>query len=81
MPTVMFRRTSLRLNKVYVNGPNIYRYWWDGSIVKSEYIRKDKRLRASLPKKVWLEFKGLLDRPENEEIRKRLIEKLQHRTE
>lgn len=76
-----FRRTSLRLNKVYVNGPYIFRYWWDGSIVKSEYIPKDKRLRASLPKKVWLEFKGLLDRPENEEIRNRLIEKLQRETE
>lgn len=76
-----FRRTSLRLNKVYVNGPYIRRYWWDGSIVKSEYIRKGKNLRASLPKKVWLEFKGLLDRPENEEIRKRLIEKLQRETE
>ena len=76
-----FRRTSLRPKKVYVNGPFIWRYWWDGSIVKAKYIRKGKKLRSSLPIKVWLEFRWLLDRPENEEIRKRLVEKLQRETE
>jgi hypothetical protein len=71
-----FRRTSLRSKKVYVNGPYVRRYWWDGSIVKSVHVKKGK-LRSSLPKKVWLTFRGLLDRPENEQIRKKLIEKLE----
>ena len=76
-----FRRTSLRSTKVYVNGPYIRRYWWDGSIVKSEHVKKGNKLRLNLPKKVWLAFQGLLDHPENEEIRKRLIEMLQRETE
>jgi hypothetical protein len=72
-----FRRTSFRAERVYVNGPYIRRYWWDGSIVKSKHITKGKNLRRDLPKKVWVAFRGLLDRPENEEIRRTLIEKLQ----
>jgi hypothetical protein len=72
-----FRRTSFRAEKVYVNGPYIRRYWWDGSIVKSKHIKKGKNLRGGLPKKVWAAFRGLLGRPENEEIRRTLIEKLQ----
>jgi len=72
-----FRRTSFRAEKVYVNGPYIRRYWWDGSIVKSKHMMKSENLRRNLPKKVWCAFRGLLDRPENEEQRQTLIEKLQ----
>lgn len=72
-----FRRTSLRAKRVYVNGPYILRYWWDGSIVKSKYFRKGKNLRQELPRKVWLTFRNLLDRPENADICRELTEKLQ----
>jgi hypothetical protein len=72
-----FRRTTLRANRVYVNGPYIFRYWWDGSIVKSEYFKKGKNLRRELPKKVWLTFRDLLDRPENADICRELTEKLE----
>src|SRR5438067_8083087 len=61
------RRTSFRAKRVYVNGPYVRRYWLDGSIVKSKYVKKDKDLRRNLPKTVWLAFKDFLDRPENEE--------------
>ena len=71
-----FRRTSLRSERVYVNGPYPRCYWWDGSIVKSKHIKKDKTLRLKLPKKVWLVFRDLLDRPENEQIRQHLLAKL-----
>jgi len=71
-----FRRTSFRAEKIYVNGPYIRRYWWDGSIVKSKHITKSKNLRRDLPKKVWVAFRGLLDRPQNEEIRQTLIKKV-----
>lgn len=64
-----------------MNGPYVRRYWWDGSIVKSEHLRKGKTLRTVLPKKVWLAFKDLLESPANDEIRKRLIEKLQREME
>jgi hypothetical protein len=72
-----FRRTSLRADKVYVNGPYVRRYWWDGSIVRSQHVKKGDSLRCNLPKKVWLAFRDLLDRPENEQIRRRLTDKLQ----
>jgi hypothetical protein len=72
-----FRRTSLRGEKVYVNGPYIRRYWWDGSIVKSEHIKKDNNLRRNLPKKVWVDFRDFLERPEYTEMRRTLSEKLQ----
>jgi hypothetical protein len=72
-----FRRTSFRAEKVYVNGPYVRQYWWDGSIVKSKHIPKGKNLRRDIPKKVWAAFRGLLDRPENEELRKTLIQRLQ----
>jgi hypothetical protein len=72
-----FRRSSFRAERVYVNGPYIRRYWWDGSIVKSKHVTKGKNLRRNLPKKVWVAFRDLLDRPENEEKRRTLIEKLQ----
>jgi hypothetical protein len=72
-----FHRTSFRGEKVYINGPYVWRYWRDGSIVNSKYIKKDKDLRRNLPKKVWLAFKDLLDRPENEDIRQELIQKLE----
>jgi hypothetical protein len=71
-----FRRTSLTVKKVYVNGPFVWRYWWDGSIVKSKYIKKDKHLRQNLPKKVWLEFRDVIDCPENAATRQTLLEKL-----
>jgi hypothetical protein len=76
-----FRRTSLRSTKVYVNGPYIRRYWWDGSFVKSEHVRKGKTLRPQVPRKVWQEFRHLIDRPENEIIRRKLAEKRQRETE
>jgi len=72
-----FRRTSLRAEKVYVNGPYPRRYWWDGSIVKSQHVRKGKSLRRNLPKKVWLAFRDFLDRPENEQIRRNLSDKIE----
>lgn len=72
-----FQRTSFLGKRVYVNGPYVSKYWRDGSIVHSEYIKKDKDLRRNLPKKVWLAFKDLLDRPENDDIRQQLIEKLE----
>lgn len=72
-----FRRTSLRAEKVYVNGPYARRYWWDGSIVRSQHVKKGNSLRRNLPKKVWLTFRDFLDRPENEQIRRRLTDKLQ----
>jgi hypothetical protein len=68
-----FRRTSLRAERVYVNGPYPRRYWWDGSIVKSQHVKKGRR---NLPKKVWLAFRDFLDRAENEQIRQRLTDKL-----
>lgn len=71
-----FNRTSLRSKKPSVNGPYVRQYWWDGSIVKSKYIKKDKDLRRNLPKKVWVAFRDLVDRPENKEIRQQLTEKL-----
>jgi hypothetical protein len=71
-----FRRTSLRSKKVYVNGPYVRRYWWDGSIVKSEHVKSGKSLRTAVPKKVWDAFKDLVESPKNDEIRARLIEKI-----
>jgi hypothetical protein len=61
---------------VYVNGPYVRRYWWDGSIVKSEHIRSGKTLRTAVPKKVWNEFKDLAESPKNDEIRAGLIERI-----
>ena len=72
-----FRRTSLRAEKVYVNCPYVRRYWWDGSIVKSQHVKKGNSLRRNLPKKIWVAFRDFLDRPENEQIRRRLTDKLQ----
>jgi hypothetical protein len=74
-----FAAPHFRAETVYVNGPYIRRYWWDGSIVKSEHVPKGNNLRRNLPKKVWGALRSLLDRPENEEIRRTLIEKLQRR--
>lgn len=70
-----FRRTSLREAKVYVNGPYVRRYWWDGSIVKSQHV-KNSNLRSNLPKKIWFAFRDFLDSPENELIRRSLTDKL-----
>jgi hypothetical protein len=71
-----FDRSSLKEPKVYAKGPYVRRYWWDGDYVKVRYIKKDKYLRTNLPRKVWTEFRGLLDSPENERIRRQLAEKL-----
>jgi hypothetical protein len=71
-----FDRSSLKEPKVYAKGPYVRRYWWDGDYVMVRYIKKDKYLRTNLPRKVWTEFRGLLDSPENERIRRQLAEKL-----
>jgi hypothetical protein len=76
-----FRRTSLRSKKVYVNGPYVRRYWWDGSIVKSKHVKSGKSLRTAVPRKVWDAFKDLVESPKNDEIRGRLIEKVARETE
>ena len=72
-----FDRSSLNAPKVYAKGPYVRRYWWDGAFVQRKYVRKDKHLRTSLPKKVWTEFRRLLENPENDRIRSELSEKLQ----
>jgi hypothetical protein len=71
-----FDRSSLKELKVYAKGPYIWRYWWDGAFVKGKYVKKDKHLRTNLPKKIWTEFRHLLESPENERIRFELSEKL-----
>lgn len=71
-----FDRSSLRDPKVYAKGPYVRRYWWDGDYVKAKYIKRDKQLRKNLPKKVWQEFRHLLDDPNNEVIRQQLSERL-----
>jgi hypothetical protein len=72
-----FDRSSLNAPKVYAKGPYVRRYWWDGAFVQWKHVKKDKHLRTSLPKKVWTEFRHLLENPENKRIRFELSEKLQ----
>lgn len=71
-----FDRSSLRDPKVYAKGPYVRRYWWDGDYVRAKYIKRDKHLRKNLPRKVWNEFRHLLNDPHNESIRQQLTERL-----
>jgi hypothetical protein len=68
-----FRRTTRRAKRVYVNGPYVVVYWRDGSIIQSKYIKKDKNLRQTLPRKVWKAIRYRLDTPETEALRQKLI--------
>jgi hypothetical protein len=61
-----FQRSSKRAKQIYVNGPYVLRYWQDGSIIRTKYIKKDKELRRNLPKKVWLAVRGHLVDPDTE---------------
>jgi hypothetical protein len=74
-----FDRSSLKDLKVYAKGPYVRCYWWDGDYVKARYVKKDKSLRSNLPKKVWMEFRSLIDRPENETLREQLTEELRQK--
>ena len=69
-----YDRSSLKDPKVYAKGPYVRRYWWDGDYVKVKYVKRDKQLRKNLPKKVWNEFRQLLNDPNIETIRKQLTE-------
>ena len=74
-----FQRSSKRAKRVCVNGP--FRYWRDGSVIQSKYIKKDKELRRNLPKKVWLVVRGHLTDPKTELLRRKLIEWVERESE
>lgn len=76
-----FQRSSKRAKRVYVNGPYVVRYWRDGSIIQSKYIKKGKELRRNLPKKVWLAVRGHLTSPNTELLRQKLIERVERESE
>jgi hypothetical protein len=71
------KRTTKRAEKVYVNGPYIYAYRWDGAYVRPEYFGS-KGLSKKLPRKVWLALKGQIIGPEIEKLKSELSESWSH---
>jgi hypothetical protein len=74
------KRTTKRAEKVYVNGPYVYAYRWDGAYVRPEYFGS-KGLSKKLPRKVWLALKGQLTGPEVEKLKSELSESWSHASE
>ena len=68
------KRTTKRAERVYVNGPYIYAYRWDGAYVRPEYFGS-KGLSKKLPRKVWLAIKGQISGPEIVKLKSELSEK------
>jgi len=68
------KRTTRRADKVYVNGPYVYAYHWDGAYVRPKYYGS-KFLSEKLPLKVWNALKDKIAGPEIEELKARLSEK------
>ena len=71
------KRTTKRAEKVYVNGPYVYAYRWDGAYICTEYFGS-KGLSKKLPRKVWLALKGQMTGPEIEKLKSELSESWSH---
>jgi hypothetical protein len=71
---VELKRTTRRAEKVYVNGPYVYAYRWDGAYVRPEYFGS-KGLSKKLPRRVWSALKGQISGPEIEKLKSQLSEK------
>jgi hypothetical protein len=71
------KRTTKRAEKVYVNGPYVYAYRWDGAYVRPEYFGA-KGLSKKLPRKVWSALKGQITGPEIEKLKSELSESWSH---
>lgn len=69
------KRTTKRAEKVYVNGPYVYAYRWDGAYVRPEYFGS-KNLSKKLPRKVWAALKNGVSGPDIEKLKLQLSEKL-----
>jgi len=69
------RRTTQRADKVYVNGPYVYGYSWDGSYIKPKYYGTIKRPSKRLSRKVWNILRARISLPEVEKLRAELNEK------
>jgi hypothetical protein len=75
-----FRRSQKDADRVYVNGPYVYSYWRDGSLIRSHYFG-NKDLSKRLPRKVWSAMKDLTQSAETEERRLKLTEQWSAREE
>ena len=71
------KRTTKRAEKVYVNGPYVYAYRWDGAYVRPEYFGS-KGLSKKLPRKVWVALKGQMTGLEIEKLKSELSESWSH---
>jgi len=71
------KRTTKRAEKVYVNGPYVYAYRWDGTYVRPEYFGS-KSLSKKLPRKVWTALKEQITGPQIERLKSELSENWSH---
>jgi hypothetical protein len=70
---VELKRTTKRAEKVYVNGPYVYAYRWDGAYVRPEYFGS-KHLSKKLPRNVWAALKGHIAGPDVDKLKLQLSE-------
>lgn len=68
------KRTTKRAEKVYVNGPYVYAYRWDGAYVRPEYFGS-KSLSKKLPRKVWAALRDKISGPDVKKLKLQLSEK------
>jgi hypothetical protein len=72
---VELKRTTKRATKIYVNGPYVYAYHWDGAYVRPEYFGS-KNLSKKLPRRVWTALKDQMAGPEIKKIKSELAAQL-----
>jgi hypothetical protein len=65
------KRTTQRADKVYVNGPYVYAYCWDGAYVRPIYFGA-KGLSKKLPRRVWNALKDQISGHEVEKLKTEL---------
>jgi hypothetical protein len=72
---VELKRTTKRAAKVYINGPYVYAYHWDGAYVRPEYFGS-KNLSKKLPRRAWKALKDQMAGPEIKKLKSELAAQL-----